>query len=182
MKNLNAAAGRRWLIWIPLLVGAAWVALFQEGGSDRAVVVRANTRPAVSALPKHNTRTQVDVAAANEHDEAAALVIPRGQLIAPARPGEARDLFAARSWSPPAPPPSPPAPEPAPAFPFSFLGKKYDGQSWEVYLSRADQVSVVRGGSVLDGVFRIDKVEPPALSVTHLPTGQSQTLAIGDAP
>jgi hypothetical protein len=94
-----------------------------------------------------------------------------------------RDLFSTRNWNPP-PPPPPPAAEAAavaPTLPFAFLGKKLEGDIWEVYLNRGEQTFIVREGQTLDGIYRIDKIAPPSLALTYLPLGQSQTLQIGDS-
>ena len=94
-----------------------------------------------------------------------------------------RDLFSTRNWNPPPPPPTPVAEAApvAPALPFAFLGKKLQGEIWEVYLSRGEHTCIAREGQTLDGVYRIDKIAPPSLALTYLPLGQPQTLPIGDS-
>jgi hypothetical protein len=96
----------------------------------------------------------------------------------------ARDLFGAHSWNPPAPPPPPPLPTPpptAPPVPYTFLGKKQEGDAWEVFLAKGEQTFVARMGSVMEGEWRIDGIAPPTLTLTYLPLGLPQTLSIGDA-
>ena len=94
-----------------------------------------------------------------------------------------RDLFSTRNWNPPPPPPTAMAEAAAlaPPLPFAFLGKKFEGDIWEVYLSRGEQTLIAREGQTLDGIYRIDKIAPPSLALTYLPLAQSQTLPIGDS-
>jgi hypothetical protein len=50
-----------------------------------------------------------------------------------------------------------------------------------VYLARGEQTFIVREGSALDGLYRVDRIAPPSLALTYLPLGQSQTLPIGES-
>ncbi|MES3001257.1 MAG: hypothetical protein V4787_11255 [Pseudomonadota bacterium] len=108
------------------------------------------------------------------------------------KPGEAasadkpapRDLFGMHSWNPPPPPPLPPQPAPpptAPPVPYTFLGKKQEGDAWEVFLAKGEQTFVVRAGGVIESDWRIDGIDPPTLALTYLPLGLPQTISIGDA-
>lgn len=93
-----------------------------------------------------------------------------------------RDLFAARNWNLPAPPPAralEPPPPTAPALPFVYQGKRFDGTAWEVFLGHGDRTLIVRAGSVVEDLYRVDSVQPPALALTYLPLAQAQTLPIG---
>jgi hypothetical protein len=96
--------------------------------------------------------------------------------------GPARDLFAARSWTPPPAPSAdtPPAPPTAPPLPFRFLGKKLEGESWEIYLARGEQTFIARTGQVIENEWRVDSIAPPILNLTYLPLGLHQTFPIGD--
>jgi hypothetical protein len=182
---------RRWLLWCALLGVAGWLALFGDkspGNSVAAASGPART-PAAPARAAALARPSDSNAAATMRPFMEALT-SREQLIAaaphaPASGADAsltgqRDLFSARSWVPP-PPPPPPAPAPvAPPLPFAFLGKKLEGQAWEVYLTRGEQTFIVREGQTVENVWRIDKVAPPSMTVTYLPLDQVQTLTIGD--
>ena len=68
----------------------------------------------------------------------------------------------------------------APALPFTVLGKKLEAGQWEVYLAKGDQTLIVRQGDVIDGLYRVEKVEPPTLNLVYLPLGQSQNMEMGD--
>ena len=94
--------------------------------------------------------------------------------------------FAHQDWTPPPPPPPPPQPAPppppptAPPLPFTFIGKSVADGAWEVYLVRGDRTYVVREkGFVIDGVYRVDAIAPPVLTLTYLPLNQVQQLNIG---
>lgn len=176
------AGGRRWLIWGPLLAVSAWLAFFGDKSPAGDAAASMPARPQPPALPKPPAAR----AAATEGDALAALV-PRVQLIpeAPAPAASAgRDPFSARSWAPPPPPAPPPAVAPAPTappLPYAFFGKKHEAGSWEVYFTRGELTFIAREGAVLEGTYRIEKIEPPTVTVTYLPLGQVQTLAIGEA-
>lgn len=93
-----------------------------------------------------------------------------------------KGLFYSQSWMPPPPPPPKPAPPPppmAPPLPFTYIGKKFDGANWEVYLMRGDQTFIVRDDVVLESTYHIDSIKPPLLTLTYLPLQQVQTLTIG---
>jgi hypothetical protein len=172
-------SGRRWWIWLPLLGIAAWLALFADK-SPPGSEVSAATR----SEPTAGEAQAIALAkAAGESTTATSLVvIARRELISDSAKEPARDLFAPKSWTPPPPAAAgaqePPAP---PAIPFTYLGKKLEGGTWEVYLARGDQTFIARLGSVIDNTYRIDRIAPPALEMTYLPLARSQTLPIGDS-
>lgn len=196
-----SAAGRvRWRL--PLLLAglavAAWLALFGDKTPAGAPTPRAasglaptrtvpsqavvSQRTAVSPARPAPTATGpgrvVPAAAAIDR------LVPRDELLPPAG-GPGRDLFA----SPPPPPlpkpvaaPPPVAARPvAPPLPFRVLGKKLESGTWEVFLGREEGSFIVRAGSLLESNYRVERIEPPSMVLTHLPTGQTQTLMIGDA-
>jgi hypothetical protein len=94
-------------------------------------------------------------------------------------------IFGRRDWNPPppppqpAPPPPPPPPPTAPPLPFTFIGKSVGAGAWEVYLARGDRTYVVRADTVIDGMYRVDAIAPPVLTLTYLPLNQVQQLNIG---
>jgi hypothetical protein len=101
------------------------------------------------------------------------------------------DLFASRSWQPPAPAPAPkvevaapppPPPEPpapvAPPLPFSFLGAfEPAGGKRMFYLAEADKVHVVSAGDTIGTLYRIEAPNTEGLVLLYLPLEQRQTLA-----
>lgn len=169
-RNTN----RRWLLGSVLLVSAAWLALSGDRTSADSVSEPTGTVLARSPVPQ---------ASAQPGGAQLSLdIVPRGVLIAASTRDSARDLFAAHSWAPPPVPPAPVEPQApvAPPLPFAYLGKKLEGEDWEVFLARGEQTFVVKQGAVVDGAWRVEKVQPPMLALTYLPLGQPQTLSIGD--
>ncbi len=94
-------------------------------------------------------------------------------------------VFASQNWAPPPPPPSPPvvaqpAPIPtAPPLPFVYLGKSLSEGIWEVFLAQGERIIIVKNNSLVDGIYRIDAIVPPTMSLTYLPLNQAQQLIIG---
>jgi hypothetical protein len=190
--TLAVRSHRRWWIYTPLLGLGLWLALFGDKtpADDVAAVApsRANAAPA-STKPPPEPATQPAPAGrtADPTGDTLLTLVPRdAQVPAPSASDAStpvRDPFSARSWTPPPPPPvAGPAPAPvAPPLPYTFLGKKQEGDAWEVYLGRAEQTFIAREGQVLEGNYRIDKVQPPQLQLTYLPLGEVQTLSIGES-
>lgn len=115
-------------------------------------------------------------------------VPPQSQTVATLLPrddygGDSADAFAPLTPPPPAPtiPVAEPVPPPptAPALPFTVIGKKQEGDAWEVYLSRGGNTYVVRVGDTLDEVYSVVAIEPPLMRLAYLPLNEQQTLNIG---
>jgi hypothetical protein len=124
------------------------------------------------------TPTQVATANATEAMQIAEL-LPRKTSTA-----RAGSLFESAAWvaPPPRPPPAPPPPSPrAPQLPFAFIGKRFDGARWEVFVGRGADTLIVRENDLVDGTYRIETIHPPLLSLVYLPLNERQTLAIGPA-
>lgn len=105
---------------------------------------------------------------------------PRNTLIGDG--ADAGNAFGALDWTPPPPAPAAPPPPPppsAPPLPFTFLGKALEQGVWEVFLARGSDTLIVRDKAVIDGVYRIDAIAPPAMTITYLPLNQVQQLNIG---
>jgi hypothetical protein len=133
-----------------------------EPGSAPVAIIEAASRPGVDLAP------------------------PPSLLALEPRPGNvpATDAFAPRNWNPP---PSPPAAEPArvavpPPLTFRCFGKHLEGDRWRVFLSRGEQVFHVGVGDVIEGRYRIDRIEPPNMLITYLPLRHQQRIDIGGLP
>jgi hypothetical protein len=96
--------------------------------------------------------------------------------------GRGGDAFEIRNWTPPPASPVEPAVPTAPPVPFIFLGKKYEDDAWLVFLGLQDRVYIVREKDSIDGIYRVDAIRPPDITLTYLPLQQVQTLSIGEAP
>lgn len=118
---------------------------------------------------------------------AIARLAPRESLI-----GDAGDrfgqggpgLFGRQDWTPPPPPPSnepppPPPPPVAPPLPFTYVGKSLQDGAYEIYLARGDRIVFVRDGMTIDGIYRVEPIRPPTLTLTYLPLDQVQRINIG---
>lgn len=178
------------LLGIAALIGA--LALFDAGPDGAASdVVEAVERPATLATLAATAPVTRPAGPADPAEPAIARLIPRAELI-----GEEGDalgaggaVFGSQNWNPPPPPPpsaatlaqnAAPPPEPsAPPLPFTYLGKANEAGIWEVYLARADKTYIVKHQSVIDGVYRVEAIRPPTLTLTYLPLNQVQTLQIG---
>lgn len=193
---------QRWWLWVPLLAGAAWLALFGDKAPNGAAAVsvqkpravapsgrahgpdmQGNGTPEPTRYPSVPPRRTVG--ATSQATGGLESVIPRDQLIlkTAAKSNKGRDLFASGGWNPPVPvikalPPPPPT---APLLPFTFLGKKLESGAWEVFLARGEQSFVVRAGTLIENTYRVEAITPPTLSLTYLPLAEKQTLAIGDS-
>ena len=141
------------------------------GPAKPAVTVRAASTPAPASTPPASTLAP---------DVAILRLEPRETLISGA--GEGATGFGPQNWTPPPPPPQPAPPPPppmAPALPFAYLGKAVSNGEWEVFLARGDQTLIVRNRMIIDGVYRVESIEPPGLTFTYLPLKQVQQLNIG---
>jgi hypothetical protein len=94
-------------------------------------------------------------------------------------------LFTSQRWMPApvdaGPPPAPAAPPPpsAPPLPFTYLGKASNNGAWDVFLARGDKTYIVHEQSLLDGIYRVEAIAPPLLTLTYLPLNLPQQLMIG---
>lgn len=166
------------------LLGAAGLALFGDKSPSSDVTEAVVRQPrAAAAGPAAVTRKNE---AAAKDDVMILRLQPRALLMGEAGDGfgASSTMFGGQDWNPPPPPPPPPsnAPPPppmAPPLPFAYIGKAAADGAWEVYLSRADKVYVVRLKTVIDGVYRVDAIAPPMMTVTYLPLNQVQQLNIG---
>jgi hypothetical protein len=195
----------RQLVLGAALAGAALLVMFGDRSPDAGVaeaVERAPAahRPAVAVLTSSPASVSVAVpaagaAAAPASAPAAAnaagigprilALVPRETLIGDSdeqfRQGD-NAVFGRQDWTPPPPPPPAPPPPPppsAPPLPFTFIGKSVADGAWEIYLARGDRTYVVRDKTVIDGVYRVDAIAPPVLTLTYLPLNTVQQLNIG---
>lgn len=93
---------------------------------------------------------------------------------------EAKNLFAIKSWYVPPPPPKPPPPAPPP-LPFTYLGKAIDGEQVTVFVAQGDRNYALKTGDVIDGIYRVEAITPPVMTLTYIPLRMQQTLEIGGA-
>jgi len=170
------------------LAGAAVLVLFGDRQAASDVSEAVERTP---AAPRDDAALAVKPGKPGDKEVAIVALRPRAELVGEA--GEAvfdggDAVFLSQNWNPPpskaslqpsGPPPPPPAPM-APAMPFTYIGKAVGGGVWEVFLSRgADKTYVVREHTIIDGVYRVEKITPPSMTMTYLPLNQVQLINIG---
>jgi len=183
------------------LVAAAALVLFGDRTPDAGVAEAVERgagapgpRPAarLEALPAPRVSAPRAPAPAQEDEAKGQAILPlvaREVLIgdSDSRFGQDQNgpgVFGRQDWTPPPPPQAvvkapPPPPPMAPPLPFTFIGKSVGGGAWEVYLARGDRTYVARANEVIDGMYRVDAIAPPILTLTYLPLNQVQQLNIG---
>jgi hypothetical protein len=175
----------RHLLMAGALVLAAGLVLFGDNAPAPDVAEPVERARAPVAVPRAAQR----VAAVQPANGAILRLVPRAELIGAMGDGAFQGsdgVFAGQNLNPPPPPPEapsgPPPPPPAPTappLPFTVIGKGVADGAWEVYLARPDRTYVARVGTVIDGMYRIDAIAPPTLTITYLPLNQVQQLNIG---
>jgi hypothetical protein len=174
------------------LIAAAALVVYGDSTPSGGVVESVARAPAarpVAAAPQKVVAPRPASSGTAATASAILPLVPRAQLIGEAGEGafkSADGVFGGQSWNPPPPPPPPasamppPPPPSAPPLPFQVLGKAVADGEWEVFLSRgADQTFVVRKHTVIDGMYRVETIAPPTMTMTYLPMNQVQQLNIG---
>lgn len=192
-----------WLLGAALLatVGAALMgepgddgdALLAEPAAGRA---RGATAPDGTSAPVTRSEgpgrgTAVDAPADLGRAMHAALAAWQARLASPPQSAGRMSL----AWGPAEPPPPPPpparrvapseAPPQAPRFPHQWVGRFNDEVPSEAVaptrravLQGGQGVWVAREGDVIEGVWRVDRIQERALQLTYLPLAQSQSVTM----
>lgn len=164
---------RRLILLGVAALGAAGLAIFGDRTPSGTATVEAAPRAAKAPEPARRAKHAAEILALQ----------PRATLIGhdvPTHPPSlfGSDMFAKQPTvedkSAAAEPPSGPPP-----LPFTYLGKKYENATWEVFLAIGDQTYFVREGSVIDQIYAVNSIRPPILTLTFLPLKQLQTMTIG---
>ncbi len=165
------ASPRHWSVLLCLLALSAWLALSDDKPTQVVAPKRAAGVSPVATRTRAPARIETLADRSVWFSEANALH---------------SDLFIRSSWTA-NPPPTAPAIASAPATaapqvpPWRIVGKQQEGPQWQVFLMQDEQSLVVRQGQVLEGIWRIERIEPPVMGVIHLPSGQELHLSIGEA-
>ncbi len=170
-----------------LLVAGALV-VFGDNTPDSDVAEAVERKPARTATVVNAVASPKRASGDKDAEPAILRLAPRATLIG-SDDGAGQDVFGSRDWNPPPPPPPneaasntpppPPPPPSAPALPFTYLGKAVSNGSWEVFLAIGDKTYIARDKLVIDGLYRVDAIAPPTLTLTYLPLNQVQQLNIG---
>lgn len=169
--------GRSWL-WLLLalaLLATAWVATTPDTDNllEPALPVRRAGLPAVAAAA-----VLVSANLPNRLTRASPLVWPKagavelaawGQLPPPAPPPPSKPML------PTGPPPPPSAPQ-APSFPYQLIGRFHQGDHAQALVTNQVRTLALRAGEVVDGQWRVDKIDDAALHLTWLPGQFAQSI------
>ncbi len=172
----------RWLFLLSALALTAW---FSVDGRDSTVgvvseaVVRSTSagastakRAAVKPTSTEENLTRLKVRQVPYPLFDAAMLADMTDKEAP--------IFHLQSWTPPPPKVVAKVELPkAPPWPYVYFGQQLSQGEWWIYLTLGDEARAVKKGQILDTKYRIDKIEPPNLSVTYLPLNEVQTVTIG---
>lgn len=167
-------------VWVALaatLVATAWVATDAPQPAQPELVV-----PSAGRKP-----TGTSDGTAQEQPPAE---WPRRVTRLPAPPWPRLSQAALGSWGnalPPAPPPRPvasaptppPSPPQAPAFPYQLIGRLEGADGHRALLTNDVRTLAVAVGAVVDGQWRVDKIDRSAMSVTWMPGEQARAVAYG---
>lgn len=170
---------RHWIMGA-LLIGTAWLAFTTDKPSASSIVE-------ASARPKQSEPRGISTSVKTTPAINVLTLKPRDTLIGTDQSSTQTSLFSSQSWTPPPPPPSPPPkpvpppPPTAPPVPFVYLGKKLEDSRWEVYLSRDTKTYVVTEQTLIEGMYKVESIKPPLLSLIYLPLKILQTISIGVA-
>jgi hypothetical protein len=173
---------QRLLLATGLLI-AIWLAFYNDDSSPVSDLSRAAITTRQQSMPTRDvesTQSRTGIKGAPNPSEPVIISLQSRDSLIRETPVKESRLFGSKDWAPALPPviqtPPPPA---APALPFTYLGKKLEDGRWEVYLSRGEQTYIVRDNSMMDGLYRVDSINPPTMHVVYLPLNLSQTIAIG---
>lgn len=160
---------KRWIVLGSLLAATVVASLWldDDGGDNSSGVVAEAKADAPRA----------------ERRQAAPEMLALGALRRQPAADKPDDLFAAKSWYVPPPPPRPgPPPAPtAPPLPFAYMGRMVEDGRTTVFLTQQDRNYAAKIGDVLDGTYRVDGIDAGGVTLTYLPLNTQQTLAIGSA-
>ena len=168
----------RWLLVIAAVLLLAAYLLFSDQAPETPLEVASPAVP--PGLPKPPRLPGGEAAPSPEPPVAAA---SSGATDAP--PAGPADIFAVRTWEPPAPPPEvaadlpPPVPQ-APPVPFRFIGKLEErGKPVVYFLSEGEQILVVSPGDLIKGNYRVGKIEGGELHFLYRPMNLKQSIPAG---
>lgn len=154
------------LLWGALLLtlaATAWVAASDEPSEPLAVPARKTLR--LAAAPALGVMTPV---------------VPPAYLRPPIEAAP-EDLFGSAYPSPPEDvAPSAPAKPTMPAFPFTYAGKMIEDGRYTIFLTQGERNLAAHLGDVVDGVWRIQSIQPPTMGLRYLPLNTEVSIAIGE--
>ena len=172
---------RSWLLGGALLLTVAATAAVNSRDDGDIADVREISKPrkpvADETLQHETTRSPEKLPDLNESQDSLLEKLKR-----PAMPVSIKDMFQAKSWYVPPPPPKViPIVPTAPPLSFQYIGKmKGDGSRSAVFLEKQGRIFIAREGETVDGKYRVDTIIPPVMTLTYLPLNIKQTMQIGE--
>ena len=172
---------RRRLLWVASIC-AAGLAVAGDGiNADREELFIQGGEAAKIAAER---------GAAAERTSAQRPLLDLQRLQAARAQQPAAELFGVKSWYVPPPPPPPPPPAPvvvpvpviptAPPLPFIFMGRMTEEDRVSVFLAKGERAYIVAEGDVIDGTYKLEKIQPRQVTLRYLPLDIAQTLALKD--
>lgn len=167
---------RKTLLWGAAVVGTL-TAVISVSGNDPETVT-------VAPVARERNSSEARPARSPSKATKAPRLLKISDLDARGLGDMSTDLFAPKSWyvPPPPPPPMPPPKPVAPPLPFTFIGRMIEEGQTAVFVSIQDRNQVLRAGDVVQGVWRVDSIEPTNMKLTYLPLNENKYLALGAAP
>lgn len=177
------------ILWVALaaaLAATAYVSI-QEGDEVEAVTrgsaADAPDPSARDGRPKAPTSRQAPSAEADLQARSKVHLVQSVSLwqarLQPSTPVRALST-AWSSQQPPPPPPEPvlaPPPPRAPAFPHAWVGRYIDDQPRAI-INGPTTTWVVKVGDVIEGQWRVDRIQDRQLQLTYLPLQQTLSVAM----
>ena len=171
---------QRWLILGSLLAATIGAGLWLDDEAPEAATSPRERRapkpapeastaaqPASQALAQPDTAEKKDDSESDEHldkgkDDAESLIDP----------------FRPATWYV-APPPPPPEKPRAPRLPLKYLGQFVEDGSVRVFLSDQDRHLIVKSGEVVNGIYKVEKINDGQIVFVYLPLKERQVLPTG---
>jgi len=103
----------------------------------------------------------------------------RASFIGGSNAGVRHELFGVAAAAPrPAPAPEVVLRPAAPTLPFIYLGKELRDGRWTVFLAENESTWILHEGDVVDSVYRVERIDPPNMTLIYLPLHENQSLVI----
>jgi hypothetical protein len=171
----------RWWILGPALGVMAWLVLTDtHEAPSNSVSAPVERGSAARSLPPPRTTTP------SSAKTTAAPIRPlqaRQDLYGPDTASKGQhQLFTVRSWAEPVAPTVNLGPviEQAPAFPYTVVGRKKEGHTLEVFLTREDQNFVIREGQALETDYKVTRIGPNSMTVVYTRLNHAHEIPLGD--
>jgi hypothetical protein len=158
------------------LVATVWLSTVEDSDAE---LVAPRVAPSADEARRDAGATsrpvQQSVPVRESPPQSSTLLLPQARKPFPK---EGADFAAPLSFRPVLPPPAPEAARApvAPPLPFRFIGAIEEGALRRAFIMDGTQLHIVGPGDLVDGRYRVERVEPGFIEFTYLPLGRRQTL------